>query len=178
MALPPQHSVKRARSKSKKDKSDGHYHDRITIALSVCVLVIGVFTTTALNTALAFSGCMFCLFCNPDLDMQGVTKAEGNVYRAFGKVIGVIWQTYWTPYSIVGHRSFISHTPVISTIVRYIYLIAPATLILAVLDRYGVIPMSVLDFVLWTFEYVPIVMIGTMIGDTGHFARDYFGAEF
>lgn len=65
----------------------------------------------------------------PDLDQISITSSEGRVLRRLG-LIGVFWIAYWLPYSFfIPHRSPASHWPVLSDIIRMIYLFGPISAI-------------------------------------------------
>jgi len=68
-------------------------------------------------------------YVTPDNDQITVTRSEGDLLRHFG-LIGAIFVAYWFPYAYMarwvgGHRSFLTHFPVISTLVRLVYLLIP-----------------------------------------------------
>lgn len=63
-------------------------------------------------------GVLTGLFLSGDLDVD-----NGNVSmyytRAIHPVIGTAWRWYWLPYGrLIGHRSALSHLPVLSTFIR------------------------------------------------------------
>lgn len=61
-------------------------------------------------------------FLDPDLDMVGTTSAEGRMLKI--PVLGIFMVTYWTLYGAVfrkSHRSFWTHSYVISTAIRFAY---------------------------------------------------------
>lgn len=66
-------------------------------------------------------------FVHPDLDLHLVTHTCRKIYE-WCPTIGFIWRMYWTPYSrLIPHRSWVSHAPIIGTLIRLLYLL-PVTL--------------------------------------------------
>lgn len=73
-----------------------------------------------------------------DLDQVGLTNTEGNWMRKFG-IFGVLFVMFWMPYAFIfPHRSFLSHFPIVSDLVRIAYLL----LIPAILWWYYQMPIS------------------------------------
>lgn len=70
--------------------------------------------------------------CTPDLDQHQVrTHDEATIYR-INPVAGRIWETYWLMYGfLVKHRSWVSHAPIIGTLIRFFYLFGPPIAIIA-----------------------------------------------
>lgn len=64
-----------------------------------------------------------------DLDQIGLTSTDGRWMRNFG-CLGVLFVMYFVPYAyMLPHRSFLSHFPVVSDLVRLAYiLIIPSIL--------------------------------------------------
>jgi hypothetical protein len=61
-------------------------------------------------------------FIDPDLDLLGVTSAEGRMLKI--PVLGYLLVPYWSFYGAVfrrHHRSFWTHSYVMSTIIRFAY---------------------------------------------------------
>ena len=59
---------------------------------------------------------------DPDLDLVGISGAEGRALRSLGP-LGVVWVMYWFPYgTLFKHRSFWTHSYVFSTAIRFVYL--------------------------------------------------------
>ena len=81
------------------------------------------------------AGCMTGLLVNPDLDMHHDTRSHALVRSSAGCLVGTAWHIFWLPYArlIPRHRHWISHLPVLSTLVRVVYMLAiPAALYWAI----------------------------------------------
>jgi uncharacterized metal-binding protein len=68
-------------------------------------------------------GYLYGAFVDPDMDIVGMTQAEGRMMRKLG-IVGGALVAYWTFYGYLFrkyHRSFWTHGPVISTAIRYCY---------------------------------------------------------
>lgn len=101
--------------------SSGYTHSTVTILSS-----IGLSLLPTEQSAVLAVGCLAGTVLTPDLDLDGFTEADGIIRRGAGYLPMAYWRTLWRPYRIaVKHRSFWSHTPVLSTIVRLLYLVCP-----------------------------------------------------
>ena len=61
-------------------------------------------------------------YVEPDLDHRNFTGSEYRAMREL-KFIGAILVGYFQPYAyLLPHRHFLSHTPIISTAIRFVYL--------------------------------------------------------
>lgn len=66
-------------------------------------------------------GSLSGLLLTPDLDVANGSISNKFARRA-GCLVGLFWSAYWWPYrKLFPHRSFWSHGPIISTIIRLIY---------------------------------------------------------
>jgi uncharacterized metal-binding protein len=96
------------------------------------------------------------LIMSPDLDLD----KNINFSR-----LGIIWRLLWWPYTkAISHRSFVSHFPIISTIIRMLYI--------------GLVP-AVIAFVLGLRIYnvqvywmMFIGLLGLMTSDIAHYYQD------
>ena len=151
----------------------GHTHRAINTY--VCIpLTIGsvAFAHWSPLQALAFGAgyCFATFFMNPDLDLDSVG------YQSWGP-LRIIW---WPYQKALAHRSFISHFPVISTILRIIYLLWFPILLTWLLGS------SVQSLARETiFEWWPIVglyllvaVLGMIISDAIHTILDVSSTEF
>lgn len=77
-----------------------------------------------------FFGYELGAFVEPDLDHRNITYSEYMVMRKMG-CLGSLWVAFWTPYGyLIPHRSFLSHSIIVGTFIRFLYLfIIPAILI-------------------------------------------------
>lgn len=92
----------------------GRAHSIATLTASACFATNGQYLMAA--------GCFSGLLLTPDLDVD-----NGSISEYFAAGLGYwpqkIWNAYWMPYrKIMAHRSFLSHFPVVSTIIRIVYL--------------------------------------------------------
>lgn len=92
----------------------GRTHDQITLGMLPGVAVVALVLsqsaslTLSLSGAFLFSGLMF----GPDLDIYSVQ------YKRWGWLRGI-----WLPYQkLLHHRSWLSHGPLIGTVLRLVYL--------------------------------------------------------
>lgn len=104
--------------------SDGITHGRTTIVFIPISGYIAYTINQSVETSLLISfGCFLGLFLDPDLDLVGKTESEKRVGKI--PIFGWFWFLYWFPYGkFLKHRSFWSHTPLLGTFIRWVYLFA------------------------------------------------------
>lgn len=106
------------------------------------------------------AGAFLTVIVNPDLDIDrgnmGMSLVEKTYYPA-----GIIWRHFWRPYALlIKHRSPISHFPVLSTVLRLVYMYPLIYLFNKLLGGGGLqIPV---DFVLWM-----------IVSDIAHWLMDF-----
>lgn len=103
---------------------DGYAHLKATVIVSAVapagLWLVGLPLPQVGACAL---GCLSGVILSPDLDCDSGCISMHVVRRLFGGVVAWLWQIFWLPYSILlPHRSFWSHGPVISTLIRVGYL--------------------------------------------------------
>lgn len=119
-------------------------------------------------------------YLTPDIDLVGITSEESRAMREW-HLIGVAWTMYWMPYAFLmrfvglgrkGHRNFFSHVPLISTAIRYAYLVFPWTGLAVVVAQY-------FSWTLPPFNWQLMggAIAGSTILDTLHFVQDIFDKE-
>jgi uncharacterized metal-binding protein len=119
----------------------------------------------ALEAACFFTGYTFAtFFMNPDLDLE----SEG--YNSWG-----LLRFYWWPYQkAFSHRSFFSHFPVISTVLRIIYLLWLPVLLVFMLGTavQSATRELVFDWVPELGPYLLAAVLGMIASDTLHLILD------
>lgn len=111
-------------------------------------------------------GYLLGLFVDPDLDIVGMTQAEGRIMNTF-PIIGNIMVGYWTVYGAFfrrHHRSWLTHGPFISTAIRYAF----AFWWLVFLDRWWYIGATL---------FLIGMYLGTVYADILHWAADVITGE-
>ena len=110
------------------------------------------------------SGYLLGRWIEPDLDMVQTTTSEYRAMREL-KLFGVLLVCYWLPYGfIVPHRHFLSHSPIISTIIRFVYQFWRLWIFL---DKYGYMWNSAM-----LFGFLGL-FIGLCLSDLIHIFLDY-----
>jgi uncharacterized metal-binding protein len=94
----------------------------------VTSVTIGVTSCYLTGIGVTF-GYLLGRYIDPDIDQLVVTNAEGRLLRELG-LIGAIIVAFLFPYAYMsrwvgGHRSFLTHFPVISTALRLLYILVP-----------------------------------------------------
>lgn len=114
-----------------------------------------------------FFGYELGAYVEPDLDHRNMTYSEYAVMRKFG-CLGALWVGFWTPYSyLVPHRSFLSHSVPVGTLVRFLYLFSiPAILVVWAGNLELLQDARILVFLLGVF-------LGMMVSDFIHVWFDW-----
>lgn len=111
-------------------------------------------------------GYLFGAYLDPDSDQINLTGADGRAIRKFG-ILGIMWVMYWMPYAwVMPHRSFFSHFPVVSTIIRDLYILLP---VVAVLYYFYFDLYEVGNIVL---PYLTCFILGQSMSDGVHYFLD------
>ena len=143
---------------------DGYYHQRNAIILLGVLLGISVW----LNNYWLVLGGLLGLFIDPDLDSEWMTIAETRVYKLFGKVIGKLFQLYWSPYHVLfSHRSFWTHGTKGLGFLTMIFIATPIRMLYAF---WWVVPLAV------KFDLsIPLlsIFVGWAAQDFVHWYRDF-----
>lgn len=143
--------------------------------------------TTSGPAAAAFgAGALVGIVLTPDLDLQTGSISQRSMGR-FGLIVATFWRMWWIPYAaLLGHRSFWSHTPVIGTVIRLVYVgLIPAFIgwLLSLLpfwpELWGnalIVLQPVLDFVgpwLPALQAAwPLALLGLLLSDLLHWIMD------
>ncbi len=110
-------------------------------------------------------GALAGLVLTPDLDVAGGSISNRWVRQTTGNIFGTAWRLFWMPYSrLFHHRSFWTHFPVISTIIRLIYFIGIPLLIIYLVKGFWYSP-QLPGWWQWP-------LIGLMTSDAVHWIMD------
>lgn len=133
--------------------SDGVDHAIASLVLAP-VVAYGTFIRTY-NPLVAIgvgAGCVFGIVMSPDLDINHSTYGENLLPGC----VGSVWKSWWWLYGFVlPHRHWLSHAPIIGTLVRIVY----AFWWIALIDAHWFV-------VLWP------VWCGLALSDTAHWLMD------
>jgi len=107
--------------------ASGRSHSVASLAAATCFVVEAV---TQGSPALFWTaaGALAGTVLNPDLDSDGATIADFFIYSIprVGIILGKVWSAYsWLYGWLFAHRSFWSHFPIISTMIRVAYFLWP-----------------------------------------------------
>lgn len=103
---------------------DGLTHTKATLAVSGVVLTGLVVANAPLPAVFAgAAGALSGVLLSPDLDVDDGYYGLHVLRRTLGPFSSWLWRTIWSPYAkVMSHRSYLSHFPVLSTILRVVYL--------------------------------------------------------
>jgi uncharacterized metal-binding protein len=115
-------------------------------------------------------GCIAGTIFSPDLDVDSGFLGHKWVERYFGKIVATAWVVIWWPYAnFVPHRSWVSHAPVISTMLRAIYWYAFYAAVCILLGAQPYIP---------SVFVATHVLGGLMVSDILHYLTDIITTYF
>lgn len=146
--------------------ADGKVHEKDSniIAAGVGVASVLIFHNFVAGAFVAL-GALSGVYITPDLDVDGWIRSKRNLVNDYG-IIGYLWFGFWYPYArAIKHRNWLSHAPVVGTLVRVAYI--------------GAIPLVGLYFTETAVSEVvksavSFWVIGLMVSDAAHWARDGF----
>lgn len=119
---------------------DGKKHLAITVAggIPVSLIAFGMNPDLAIPAIAGYF--IGGLFVDPDLDHSARTASEKRIYD-LNKPLGRLYSFLWTPYMKMTHHWGISHTPILGTLSRLLYLIAamiPPAIIASIIVGIGI----------------------------------------
>lgn len=180
--------------------SSGQHHSGVTKGIS-SGLLLGSFLSNWISPVELLSvaiGCLFGIVMSGDLDSDGGFIGDFYIRKTTGKAGFFIWNIVWSPYRRgLKHRSFWSHTPIIGTVVRLVFLVLPI-IIIPIKDQsstsiFEIIPKAFIAqivtlpftalltigvYLLWAYTQVDLAILGLAlftglsISDVGHWALD------
>ena len=132
-----------------------------------------VFQNVELTIAAAL-GSFIGLTINPDYDVN-----HGLPRSFFTRIpyIAVLWVAMWKPYSLAfKHRSFWSHSPLVSTVIRALYLGSWVWLAVGLLGYFGMISWDMWDILVLAyenFEFSAMLFFCWVVQDLVHLWFDF-----
>jgi uncharacterized metal-binding protein len=146
-----------------------HASATVLLAAGIGILSASVFRDPVVTTAALTGGCLAGLVLTPDLDVDRGSISHRIVKRSAGFLIGFAWKVFWYPYSrLMPHRSWWSHMPVFSTLVRVFYLFALPALLWWLASMMVALPVLQMP----TWDWLPTAFVGLVLADTLHAVMD------
>jgi uncharacterized metal-binding protein len=153
--------------------SDGKTHLNVSIGASggiVAGSILFYITYDPLSIFLAAVGCWIQIIMSPDLDVD-----DGYIGDYYLRKVGLEWwyDLFWYPYRIgFKHRSKWSHFPIISTLLRLIYLVSPIIISTIFSDQdSGNTPLSLKIFALSIISQILAFPIWVILGIFYYYGR-------
>ena len=99
--------------------SGGKKHAKASVAFSLPTgVAVWLLTGNALEAILASLGCVVGVVLSPDLDINHRTYSE----TVLPEPLQTAFYLWWLPYAwFIRHRSWVSHMPVVGTLIRVAY---------------------------------------------------------
>lgn len=185
--------------------ADGKTHERILRQFWVIIIPLGfvLFMVSKVKTdhiywwydlqywLMVYVNFALCEYIDPDLDLLGLTKSEGDVLRTFRAIhlgfLGALFISWSFIYAYIallfgGHRSWFSHGIIVGTIGRMIWFNIPFAMIYWFMVNYsisnwGTPPFSDIGINyfwanIWLKPYIITQFIAWSIGDGVHLIGD------
>jgi uncharacterized metal-binding protein len=148
---------------------DGRSHDHASLVMALPIGLAVAYRFGLVEGIGAAIGCgMIGLFLEPDLDQEQTTFSEIRLRHAIGPLM-YLWQFLWWAYaSALPHRAALSHTPILATAIRVLYILIPF-LVYAYIQHW--------DFSAWPAWAWPTLrgmFAGLCASDTAHWLMDFF----
>jgi uncharacterized metal-binding protein len=149
---------------------NGTVHSTASALLAIAAPTAAVLLQQPIPPALAISaGCLVGLVLTPDLDVDDGCISIEFVRHTLGRIPALIWQAIWWPYAVlIQHRSWLSHGPVISTLIRLAYVAAGPALVWWLVDQHYPLPAVHFQY----YDWMGFALAGLMLADTLHFVLD------
>ena len=150
---------------------NGPVHARITMVVAVVVIPSVSITShmQPVDILLLVSGALLGLAINPDLDLSE-NRFNNDLQHISKNFLKFAWDGYWYMYGrLIHHRSPISHSPILGTLIRMIYMIPVLTLI--------VVPLSYILSDHSIFIVFVILFTGLCVSDLFHIIADILVSE-
>jgi len=152
---------------------NGRTHTNITLTACLLTSIAIPFVPDPSIPISIFAGCFTGIFLTPDLDVEEGSISMYHVRRFggnAGNLLSTLWLYYWLPYAkLIPHRDWRSHFPIISTIIRLLYLFCvPLILYLVINEQDG---MNQIHSIL-TSKFFIFFFIGLCFSDTLHYVAD------
>lgn len=130
---------------------DGKTHAILTVATSSTLFSASNYLEVPLDVSISLvAGCLVGLILTPDLDQAESRKG--------------LWAIFWFPYGkLIKHRDIWSHFPILSTVIRLIYMFSVPLFLLWWNYR-------IEDWGHW--NYILYAILGLISADTIHFLAD------
>lgn len=141
-------------------------YKNICVFFGVVLTAAVVYYTGDLQWSLLSSsvlGYLLGYYIDPDLDQPSMTAAEWRMVRDF-KILGYIFIAWWMPYSIIKHRSVLSHSLAFSTAIRLAWLLLFPPLALLIYYFRG--------YALEYYQFFVGIFIGLAMADSIHILAD------
>ena len=136
----------------------------VAVSGSATMLLLGHGTESIIGIP---SGAIVGILLSCDLDIDSGNIADHLIKRYTGHIVETMWTMLWTVYrKAFKHRSFLSHFPLVSTIIRIAYLSVFYFLVATPLKWLsGLVHIDWPQFWWWAF-------VGLVLADTSHWGLD------
>lgn len=150
----------------------GNVHNAATSSIIIAVSASHFVIKEPKDLGLVAIGLGLGFLLSPDLDVDGGFIAFGKLKRipVVGRLLASVWRIAWYPYALLmPHRSFLSHFPIFSTLIRYCYLflVAYAISFLFRYDEQLLAWITVVGFRTWL-----LILYGNTLADSSHWIMD------
>lgn len=102
--------------------STGEEHAKASVAAALALVPLVGLPYGPLAAAAAAGGSLLGIALSPDLDQEGLSAFENKLVK-YTLGLGFLWVMVWYPYArFIPHRGWMSHAPVVGTLIRVVYL--------------------------------------------------------
>jgi uncharacterized metal-binding protein len=148
-----------------KDIPSGKVHSALTLSTASGVLAPHFIWMAGGNPFNYLAGCLIGIMVMPDMDVDRGNISDAYIRKVFPPAQW-LWRILWTPYSVtVPHRHFISHFPIVGTLLRIGYIFLIVNILIWIIGLFS----DTVSFVwFWDWSFV----LGLCHVDAIHFLAD------
>ena len=142
----------------------GKVHARASLGLALPVGLLAAEVVGNRAGLAAGLGCASGVFLSPDLDLAGRTVSESLLWKLH-PLAGFPFQAFWRPYAWIFPHRGVSHTPILGTATRLLYIALFAAIMWFVVGQPDIPP-------LWEWHETWAWCAGLTISDAAHWLLD------
>ena len=112
----------------------GKQHTRVNLA-GASIITIGSIITGQWLLLVSVTGVLYSILVSPDSDVDAGYISHYYIRKVFGRIGDWYWSNLRKPYAKNFKHRGVSHIPVIGTLTRLSYILAPASIYILPMDK-------------------------------------------
>lgn len=162
--------------------SSGYVHNTVSLATAGVGFLVAIANGVSVeSSALLAAGCLLGIILTPDLDQPTYNRIENKWRNSSNPLIamtGMLYVALWMPYAyMIPHRSWASHTPIVGTALRILYILVVLSIIMLLVGMFvsgwhDMIP-ALWAWIPNNFEQLSPLIYGLALSDFMHWVLDW-----